>query len=63
MRGISELRLGRSLQSRAKRLRVRKLKPRFNGKFLKSDFRAAPRVPRAKQPYLGSDVNLAELLG
>ena len=62
MRGISELRRGRGLQTRAKRLRVRKRKPRFNANFLKSDFRAAPRVPRAKQPYLGSDANLSDLL-
>jgi hypothetical protein len=62
MQGISQLRRGRSLETRAKRARVRRRKPRFAGKALKSDFRAPPRVPKAKQPYLSSDTNIADLL-
>jgi hypothetical protein len=62
MRGISQLRRGRSMETRAKRARLRKRKPRFAGKFLKSDFRAKPRVPRPKQPYLGTDANIADLI-
>ena len=62
MKGISQLRLGRSMQTRAKRARIRKRKPRFNGKSIKSDFRAPPRMNHFKQPYLGSDVDLAALL-
>jgi hypothetical protein len=63
MPGISQLRRGRSLISRAKRLHLRRRQPRFNGKQLRSAFRAPPRLPRPTQPYLGSDVNIAELLG
>jgi hypothetical protein len=62
MRGISQLRRGRSLQTRAKRARIRRRKPRFAGKALRSEFRAPPRIPRPSQPYLGTDVNIAELL-
>jgi len=62
MKGISQLRRGRSMKSRAKRLQLRRRQPRFAGNKLKSDFRAAPRKPRPTQPYLGSDVNVADLL-
>jgi hypothetical protein len=62
MRGISELRRGRSLVSRRKRLHLRRRQPRFAGKQLISEFRAPPRQPREKQPYLPSGVDLAELL-
>ena len=50
------------MKSRAKRLQLRRRQPRFAGNKLKSDFRAAPRKPRPTQPYLGSDVNVADLL-
>jgi hypothetical protein len=63
MRGISELRRGRSLQTRAKRHKIRKRKPRFANLPLKSDYRAAPRKPRPRQPYLSTDVNIADLIG
>jgi hypothetical protein len=63
MRGISELRRGRSLQSRAKRLRLRRRQPRYAGKTLRSAFKAPPRTPRPSQPYLGTDVNVADLIG
>ncbi len=62
MRGISELRRGRSLQSRAKRLRLRRRQPRYAGKAILSRFKAPPRTPRPHQPYLGSDVNVADLI-
>jgi hypothetical protein len=62
MRGISQLRRGRSLETRAKRARVRRRKPRFAGKSIRSEFRAAPRIPRPSQPYLGTDVNIADLI-
>ena len=62
MKGISELRRGRSMVSRAKRLKLRKRQPRFAGKSLISDFRAAPRVSRPKQPYLGSGVDVSDLI-
>lgn len=62
MQGISELRRGRSMQSRAKRTRIRARKPRFAGKAIKSAFRAPPRVRHFKQPYLGTDANISELL-
>ena len=62
MKGISELRRGRSLQSRAKRLRLRRTQPRFAGNKIQSRFRAKPVVPRPTQPYLGTDVNVADLL-
>jgi hypothetical protein len=63
MRGISQLRRGRSIETRAKRARIRRRKPRFAGKSIRSEFRAPPRVPKPKQPYLGSDVNVADLIG
>jgi len=63
MRGISQLRRGRSMETRAKRARIRRRKPRFAGQSIRSAFRAAPRIPKPKQPYLGSDVNVADLLG
>ena len=62
MQGLAQLRRGRSMQTRAKRARIRKRKPRFMGKAIKSDFRAAPRLRHCTQPYLSTDANLAELL-
>jgi len=62
MHGLSQLRLGRSMQTRAKRARIRKRKPRFAGKTLKSAFRANPVVPRPTQPYLSTDANIADLI-
>ena len=62
MRGISQLRRGRSLLTRAKRAKIRRRKPRFADVRLLSKFRAAPRKPRPTQPYLSTDVNIAELL-
>jgi len=63
MRGISQLRRGRSMISRTKRLHLRRRQPRFAGKGLISEFRAKPRQQRPKQPYLGSGVDLTDLLG
>jgi hypothetical protein len=62
MQGISQLRRGRSLQTRAKRARIRRRKPRFAGKMLKSDFRAPPRLTHFKQPYLSTHTDLADLI-
>jgi hypothetical protein len=62
MRGISQLRRGRSMISRTKRLHLRRRQPRFAGKALISAFRAKPRQSRPKQPYLGSGVDLTDLL-
>jgi hypothetical protein len=62
MKGISQLRRGRSMKSRAKRLMLRRRQPRFAGNSLKSQFRAAPRKPRPIQPYLGTGINVADLL-
>src|SRR5579859_1931006 len=62
MKGISQLRLGRSMQTRAKRARIRKRKPRFNGKSIKSDFRAPPRMNHFKQPYLSTDAKISDLI-
>lgn len=62
MRGISELRRGRSLQTRAKRAKIRKRKPRFTDKTLRSAFRAPPRLTRTHQPYLSTDTPIADLL-
>jgi hypothetical protein len=59
---LKQLRRGRSMQSRTKRLRLRRSQPRFAGKTIRSQFRAAPRVPRPTQPYLGTDVDVADLL-
>jgi hypothetical protein len=50
------------METRAKRARIRRRKPRFAGKSIRSDFRAPARIPKPKQPYLGSDVNVADLL-
>ena len=50
------------METRAKRARIRRRKPRFAGKVLKSSFRAPPRLTHFKQPYLSTDVNLADLL-
>jgi hypothetical protein len=62
MQGISQLRRGRSMQSRAKRARLRRTQPRFAAKSLRSAYKAAPRLPKPSQPYLGTDVNVADLL-
>jgi hypothetical protein len=62
MQGLSQIRLGRSMQTRAKRARIRKRKPRFAGKQLKSAFRAKPVVPRPKQPYLSTDAKISDLI-
>ncbi len=62
MKGISQLRRGRSLQLRAKRLRLRRTQPRYAGKSIQSAFRAKPVRPRPTQPYLGTNVNVADLL-
>jgi hypothetical protein len=62
MRGISQLRRGRSMTSRTKRLHLRRRQPRYAGKSLRSAFRKAPVVPRPTQPYLGSDVKLEDLV-
>jgi len=59
---ISQLRRGRSMQTRAKRAKLRRLQPRYAGKALRSAFKAAPRVPKPTQPYLGTDANIADLL-
>ena len=63
MRGISTLRRGRGLQTRAKRSYLRRRQPRYAGKRIRSEFRAPPRQPKPTQPYLPTDVNVAELLG
>jgi len=62
MQGLSQIRLGRSIQTRAIRARMRKRKPRFAGKQLKSAFRAKPVVPRPTQPYLRADAKVEDLL-
>ena len=51
------------MQTRAKRLKLRRRQPRYAGNNMRSLFRAAPRKPKPSQPYLGSGVDLAELLG
>jgi hypothetical protein len=56
------MRRGRSMQSRAKRARLRRTQPRFAGKTIRSGFRQRPVVPRPRQPYLGTDVDVADLL-
>ncbi len=63
MQGIKQLRRGRSMQSRAKRARLRRSQPRYAGLAIRSGFRAKPRVPRPTQPYLGTDDDIADLLG
>ena len=50
------------MQSRAKRARLRRRQPRYAAKSIRSGFRAAPRRPRPTQPYLSTDVNIADLL-
>jgi hypothetical protein len=62
MQGLSQIRLGRSMQTRAKRARIRRRKPRFAGKQLKSAFRAKPVVPRPSQPYLSADARIEDLI-
>jgi len=62
MQGISQLRRGRSMQTRAKRARIRRRKPRFADVRLKSDFRAPPRLTHFKQPYLSTKTNIADLI-
>jgi len=62
MRGISQLRRGRSMQSRAKRAKLRRRQPRYAANSIRSAFRAKPRRPRPTQPYLSTDVNIADLL-
>jgi hypothetical protein len=63
MRGISQLRRGRSLQTRAKRAKLRRRQPRYAGNKLLSEFKAPPRLTRPSQPYLGTDVKIADLIG
>jgi len=63
MPGIKQLRRGRSMQSRAKRLHLRRRQPRYAAKSIRSKFRAKPRVPRPTQPYLSTDIDVADLLG
>lgn len=62
MRGLSQLRRGRSLETRAKRAKIRKRKPRFAGKMLRSAFRAPPRLAKRHQPYLSTGTPIADLL-
>jgi len=62
MKGISQLRRGRSLNNRAKRARLRRRQPRYAGFDLRSAFKAAPRTVRPTQPYLGTDVDVSDLL-
>lgn len=63
MQGLSQLRRGRSLDTRAKRAKLRKRKPRFaTDKQLRSAFRAAPRIARSQQPYLSTDTPVADLI-
>ena len=50
------------MQTRAKRARIRKRKPRFATKNLKSAFRAKPVVPRPTQPYLSADAKIEDLI-
>ncbi len=50
------------MQSRAKRLKLRRTQPRYAGKSMRSAFKAAPVKPRPTQPYLGTDVNVADLI-
>ena len=59
---ISQMRRGRSMQSRAKRLHLRRRQPRYAGNSIRSKFKAKPRVPRPTQPYLSTDIDVADLL-
>ena len=51
------------MASRAKRLKLRRRQPRYAGQMLRSAFKAKPVKPRPTQPYLGTDVNVADLIG
>jgi hypothetical protein len=62
VKGLKGLRRGRGLIARAKRLRLRRRQARYAGLAIRSQFKAAPRRPRPTQPYLGSGVDLADLL-
>jgi hypothetical protein len=63
MRGISQLRRGRTLQTRAKKKRLRPRKPSLSSNTMKSEFRQAPRrEPSWRQPYLGTDIKVADLV-
>jgi len=62
MRGISQLKRGRSLQSRAKRAKLRRSQPRYAGQSIRSAFKAAPKKPRPTQPYLGTDARIEDLI-
>jgi hypothetical protein len=59
---LSDLRRGRQLQQRAKRLRLRRSQPRYADKKLRSEFRAPPRRPRPTQPYLSTAIDPSDLL-
>jgi hypothetical protein len=50
------------MQSRAKRAKLRRRQPRYAGQTLRSAFKAAPVKPRPTQPYLGTDVRVADLI-
>ncbi len=50
------------MQTRTKRARIRRRKPRFAGNTIKSDFRAPPRLRHFKQPYLSTRTDIAELI-
>jgi hypothetical protein len=63
MSGLTQLRRGRRLLTRAKRSRLRRTQPRYAGKSIRSLFKAEPRVPRPTQPYLSTDTDIADLLG
>lgn len=62
MQALSQLRRGRRLQTRAKRSRLRRTQPRYGGKSLRSQYRAAPKIRQRQQPYLSSQTNIADLL-
>ena len=63
MKGISELRRGRRLQFKAKRLKLRRRQPRYAGQSLRSAFKAAPRNKGGiQQPYLSAKDNLSDIL-
>ncbi len=62
MRGLSALRRGRGLVQRARRSRLRRRQPRFAGLKLISQFRAQPREPRPRQPYLPSGIDLSKII-
>ena len=62
MPGISQLRRGRRLALQAKRARLRRAQPRYAGNKLRSQFKAPPRRAQREQPYLGTNIKLADLL-